>query len=57
MPLYTEAQKIVGGSAAIQPEEEKIQIVDTTKIALEPRERFNDQSKPELIHSLALYAK
>ena len=61
MPLYTEAQteaqKIVGGSAEIQLEEEKIQIVDTTKIALEPRERFNDQSKPELIHSLALYAK
>jgi len=57
MPLYTEAQKIVGGSAEIQLEEEKIQIVDTTKIALEPRERFNDQSKPKLIHSLALYAK
>ena len=46
--LYVEAQQIVEESAQIQLEEEKIQIVDTTTIVLEPRERFNDQSKPEL---------
>ena len=57
IPLYAEAQQIVGESAQIQLEEEKIQIVDTTQIVLEPRKRFNDPSKPKLIHSLALYAK
>ena len=55
--LYVEAQQIVEESAQIQLEEEKIQIVDTTQIVLEPRKRFNDPSKPKLIHSLALYAK
>ncbi len=55
--LYAEVPQVVEESAEIKLEEEKIQIVDTTQIALEPRERFNDPSKPKLIHSLALYAK
>ena len=55
--LYAEAQQIAEESVEIQLEEEKIQIVDTTQIVLEPRERFNDLSKPKLIHSLALYAR
>ena len=34
IPLYTEAQKIDEESTEIQLEEEKIQIIDTTKIVL-----------------------
>ena len=32
-------------------------LIDTTRIILEPRNRFNDASAPQLIHTLALYAK
>ena len=32
-------------------------LIDTTQIILEPRNRFNDASTPQLIHALALYAK
>ena len=32
-------------------------LIDTTQIVLEPRDRFNDASTPQLIHTLALYAK
>ena len=39
------------------PEVIRVQLTDTTQIALEPRSRFNDSSEPKLTHALALYAK
>ena len=39
------------------PEVIRAQIIDTTRIVLEPRRRFNDSSKPKLIGALGLYAK
>ena len=39
------------------PEVIRVQLTDTTQIALEPRSRFNDASEPKLTHALALYAK
>ena len=37
------------------PEEVIAEIIDTTRIVLEPRSRFNDPSAPQLIHAIALY--
>jgi hypothetical protein len=39
------------------PDEVIAEIIDTTRIVLEPRSRFNDPLAPELIHAIALYPK
>ena len=39
------------------PDEVIAEIIDTTRIVLEPRSRFNDPLVPELIHAIALYPK
>ena len=39
------------------PDEIIAEIIDTTRIVLEPRSRFNDPLVPELIHAIALYPK
>ena len=39
------------------PDEVIAEIIDTTRIVLEPRSRFNDPLTPELIHAIALYPK
>ncbi len=39
------------------PEVIRAEIIDTTRIVLEPRSRFNDPSAPQLVHAIALYAK
>ena len=39
------------------PDEVIAEIIDTTRIVLEPRSRFSDPLTPELIHAIALYPK
>ena len=39
------------------PDEVIAEIIDTTRIVLEPRSRFSDPLTPELIHAVALYPK
>ena len=39
------------------PDEVIAEIIDTTRIVLEPRSRFSDSLKPQLIHAIALYPK
>ena len=39
------------------PDEVIAEIIDTTRIVLEPRSRFSDPLAPELIHAIALYPK
>ncbi len=39
------------------PDEVIAEIIDTTRIVLEPRNRFSDPLVPQLIHALALYPK
>ena len=39
------------------PDEVIAEMIDTTRIVLEPRSRFNDPLAPELIHAIALYPK
>ena len=39
------------------PDEVIAEIIDTTRIVLEPRSRFSDPLVPQLIHAIALYPK
>ena len=39
------------------PDEVIAEIIDTTRIVLEPRSRFSDPLMPQLIHAIALYPK
>lgn len=39
------------------PDEVIAEIIDTTRIVLEPRERFSDPLKPQLIRAIGLYPK
>ena len=39
------------------PDEVIAEIIDTTRIVLEPRSRFSDPLTPQLIHAIALYPK
>ena len=39
------------------PDEVIAEIIDTTRIVLEPRNRFSDPLMPQLIHAIALYPK
>ena len=39
------------------PDEVIAEIIDTTRIVLEPRSRFSDPLAPQLIHAIALYPK
>ena len=39
------------------PDEVIAEIIDTTRIVLEPRSRFSDSLVPQLIHAIALYPK
>ena len=39
------------------PDEVIAEIIDTTRIVLEPRSRFSDPLTPKLIHAIALYPK
>ena len=39
------------------PDEVIAEIIDTTRIVLEPRSRFSDSLAPQLIHAIALYPK
>ena len=39
------------------PDEVIAEIIDTTRIMLEPRSRFSDPLMPQLIHAIALYPK
>ena len=39
------------------PDEVIAEIIDTTQIVLEPRERFSDPLTPQLIHAIGLYPK
>ena len=39
------------------PDEVLAEIIDTTRIVLEPRSRFSDPLVPQLIHAIALYPK
>lgn len=39
------------------PDEVIAEIIDTTRIVLEPRSRFSDSLTPQLIHAIALYPK
>ena len=39
------------------PDEVIAEIIDTTRIVLEPRSRFTDPLVPQLIHAIALYPK
>ena len=39
------------------PDEVIAEVIDTTRIVLEPRNRFSDPLTPQLIHAIALYPK
>ena len=39
------------------PDEVIAEVIDTTRIVLEPRSRFSDPLTPELVHAIALYPK
>ena len=39
------------------PDEVIAEVIDTTRIVLEPRSRFSDPLTPQLIHAIALYPK
>ncbi len=58
LPLYAQTQEPSEEQLESDlPDEVIAEVIDTTRIELEPRSRFSDPLVPELIHAIALYPK